>query len=420
MFHLHSLQFRQLPLHTAPPPWQQFFAGFLFLYALFCFPGSAPAQGKPGSQVFDPLSHRAAEARDADRLDEAVALYSKALTLRPRWAEGWWSLGTIEYDQNQYAQAATAFSKLVALQPKNGTAHAMLGLCQFELGKDQPALTNLTAADKLGVLKDEQLRKVAIYHLGLLQLRAKKFSAAKETLAQLARDHVSSKELTTAMGQAALLISPQEAPQEGTEGARIVDQAGEAEVLLAAKEFKQAGQIYDSLAQEYPTYPNLHLAFGRFLLNANEIDEAVGEFQKELQRDPNSVSSLLEIAAVRYRIDSPDGLKYAERAVTLAPHQPFAHYLLGLLRLDTSDPAQAIPELEIARKAFPSEASIYFSLGNAYTRVGRKAEGAKARAEFVRLSSQAEKHSGATLYDEQASDFSQRQLRTLDKEKPHP
>src|SRR5206468_12778050 len=65
-----------------------------------------------------------------------------------------------------------------------------------------------------------------------------------------------------------------------------------------------------------------------------------------------------------------------------APRIPFAHYLLGVLRLDTGNAAGAVPELEVAQKAFPNESRVYFSLGNAYARVGRKAEAAKARAEF--------------------------------------
>ncbi|MGH7744483.1 MAG: tetratricopeptide repeat protein, partial [Candidatus Dormibacteria bacterium] len=97
--------------------------------------GGASAQTKSPSPNFAVLSQRAAEARDADRLDEAVALYTKALALRPRWTDGWWSLGAIEYDQNHYAKAARDFEKLITLDEKNGTAHAMLGLCQFELGK---------------------------------------------------------------------------------------------------------------------------------------------------------------------------------------------------------------------------------------------------------------------------------------------
>jgi cytochrome c-type biogenesis protein CcmH/NrfG len=84
---------------------------------------------------FPRLSSQADAARGADRLDEAVVLYKKALTVRPQWAEGWWSLGTIYYDRNSYPQAARAFATLVRLKPTDGTAYVMLGLTEFELGK---------------------------------------------------------------------------------------------------------------------------------------------------------------------------------------------------------------------------------------------------------------------------------------------
>jgi tetratricopeptide (TPR) repeat protein len=108
---------------------------------------------------------------------------------------------------------------------------------------------------------------------------------------------------------------------------------------------------------------------------------------------------MLEIAAARYQSDSKDGLKYAEEAVKLSPKVPFAHYILGLLRLDTGDAEGSIPELEIANKAFPKEASVYFSLGKAYARLGRKAEAAKARAAFVRLNKDSAS-TGPTTYGE--------------------
>jgi Flp pilus assembly protein TadD len=123
---------------------------------------------------------------------------------------------------------------------------------------------------------------------------------------------------------------------------------------------------------------------------------------------------------VRYLVDSQAGLLYAEEAVKLAPGLPFAHYLVGLLRLDTGNAADAVPELEIAQKAFPNEARVYFSLGNAYARLGRKAEAAKVRKEFVRLNAQTAKQPGSNVYGEQPAGLSDGQLRTLDKEKPHP
>ena len=158
----------------------------LFVGPLCFFPGTAHPQTKPSSTTFAPLSKRAAEARDADRLEEAVALYTRALALEPKWEEGWWSLGTLEYDQDHYAKAALAFEKVIALNPAHGTAHAMLGLCQFELGKDEPALKNLLAAERFGIVKDEQLRKVALYHLGVLQLGARKYRDSHDTRVQAA------------------------------------------------------------------------------------------------------------------------------------------------------------------------------------------------------------------------------------------
>jgi tetratricopeptide (TPR) repeat protein len=364
------------------------------------------------SGTFSRLAESARKAGEENRLDEAAALYTKALALRPRWTDGWWSLATIEYDRDHYARAAHAFEKVIALDSKNGTAHAMLGLCQFELHQDDAALKNLLAAENIGVIKDQQLRIVALYHMGVLELRFGKYGAAKETFGQLARDHIRSKELTTGMGLAALLIKSQDAPAEGTPAASVVEGVGEAELFLTANDFDQAKQKYIQLISAFPDYPNLHFAFGRVLLETHENDQAIQQFELELQRDPKHVNSMLEIAVARQLVDPQAGLKYAEDAAKLAPSLPFAHYILGMLRLDTGDANGAIPQLEIALKAFPTEAGVYFALGRAYAKVGRKEDAGRARAEFARLNAQAAKQPvGPTIYGEQ--------VKSLDKELPH-
>ena len=370
------------------------------------------------SATFSELAEKAKRASSENLLDEAAALYARALAQRPRWKEGWWSLGTLEYDQDHYAKAANAFLKLLALDPRNGTAHAMLGLCQFELQQDDLALQNLVAAEKFGVVKDEQLRKVAVFQMGLLQLRALKFSSAKETLWQLAKDGVKTNGLVAALGQAALMIRPQDAPAEGTDGYRVVNRVGDAEVALATKDFDHARKIYAELNAEFPPYPNLHLAYGRLLLELHENDGAVAQFQEELQRDPENIHSLLEIAAVRYRVDSQNALPYAERAVKLAPQIPFAHYLLGAVRLDLGDAAGAIPELEVARRGLPQAAEIHFALGNAYARTGRKLEAAKARGEFARLNRLNSPQFGAPVHGETPSGLKQKELQSIETKRP--
>ena len=398
--------------------WQARLAVGLTTIVWLMLPGILTGEPQQKSDTFNQLAEKAKKASEENQLAEAARLYVRALAMRPNWAEGWWALGTVEYDQDQYAKAARGFEKVIALDAANGTAHAMLGLCQFELGKDESALKNLLEAERLNIIKNEQLRKVALYHLGVLQLRARKFGDAKESLDQLAKDGVRTKELITALGLGALLVRPQEAPPEGTNGASVIERAGQAEVLLAARDFQQAKKKYAELTSEFPDYPNLHFAFGRLLLETNETDEAIEEFQRELKRDPQNVNSLLEVASVRYLVDSQDGLQYAEEAAKLAPQRPFAHYLLGVLRLDTGNAAGAVAELEIAQKAFPNEPRVYFSLGNAYARVGRKAEAARAREVFSRLQAQETQQRGSTVYSGRPAGVSEGQLRTLDNGKP--
>jgi tetratricopeptide (TPR) repeat protein len=261
----------------------------------------------------------------------------------------------------------------------------MLGLCQVELKQDLPALKNLFFARQFGVLEDPQLRRVVLYQLGSVQLRSRRFSDAKTSFSQLIRDGIRSDEVTTGLGMAALGLPPARLPDKNTPGRDVVDRVGRAESFAALKQVDQAKQIYARLATAYPAYPNLHYAFGRLHLEAHELDDAVAEFQLELRNDSKHLGALLDIAAVRYRVDSSDGIQYAQQALKISPQLPFAHYLLGLLYLDTDRAAEAVPELEIARKAFANQSQVYFALGNAYAKLGRKADAARMRARFVSL-----------------------------------
>lgn len=90
------------------------------------------AKSAADSAEFKKLAARATEAREQDRLQEAAGLYEKALKLNPRWQEGWWYLGTLDYDANNYGDGVKAFRNLVGLNRENVPALALLGLCEFE------------------------------------------------------------------------------------------------------------------------------------------------------------------------------------------------------------------------------------------------------------------------------------------------
>jgi tetratricopeptide (TPR) repeat protein len=390
------------PLFLRPSPQKQFSLlsslGSLSIAAVTVLLLSHPAfpQSKPPAESFDSLARRAAEARDSNRLDEAVTLYKKALALHPKWPEGWWSLGTLEYDRNNYTSAASAFRQLAPLAPKNGTAYAMLGLCEFELGQDATALKHIEQAKTLEISSNPQLRLVMLYHDGILLLRAGRFQSAQMVFDGLCQDSVPNDEIVKSLGWAVFRISPKAAPPDGTPGAAVIQRAGHAACITAQKKYDQARKEYSELIAEYPSYPNIHYVFGKFLAESNDVPAAIAEFQQEIKNNPADINSRLEIAANEYKLDSAAGIPYAEQAIQLNPRIPFAHYLLGLLYLDTDNYQKAIPQLEIAQKSFPKDAKIYFALGSAYSRAGRKQDAERARTTFQRLNQQSAEHSNAS------------------------
>lgn len=331
------------------------------------------------------LSARADAARDGGRLNEAAALYRQALAKRPTWREGWWSLGTILYDQEAYGPAARAFRRLLAIDDENGTAHLMLGLCEYQLNRDDSALSQIRRAKDLGVKSDEQLVRVLHYHEAMLLLRKGQYEDAIEAAKPLVEKGVAGDELDTVLGLAALLIRPVDAPKAGTVESQNVLRAGRAERSRLAQQWDAAKAEYQALAKDAPAFPNIHYAFGRFLLLMANPDAAIEEFKAEIASNPRHVRARMQIAAACYRVDSAKGIPYAQEVVTIDPSYPFGHYLLGLLYLDSRDLPRAIQELETAARMVPTEPQFQYSLGSAYARAGRPKDAARARAAFTRL-----------------------------------
>ncbi len=366
---------------------------------------AAPAQkpaaprpaAKPASQAesFDALAARAAAARDADRVAEAVELYGRAVRMRPSWAEGWWYLGTLHYDKDRYAEARDAFTKLTALEPKNGPGFAMLGLCEFGLTDYRHALFHIEKGRNLGLGSSEDLIRVARYHSAILQTRFGASEQALRLLHALARaGGGEAPSMLDALGLAALRMPmlPAEIPEGKREMIRL---AGRAHVLLADRNRVEARKYFDALLAAYPNAPGVHYATGVYLL-AEDGEKALHEFEKELKLSPKDVSARLQIAfEYLRRAEYEKGIPYAEEAVKLAPDLFVAYNALGRLLLGAEKLDRAVSILETGVKLAPDSPETHFALAQAYARAGRAQAAARERAEFKRLEAlRREKQSG--------------------------
>lgn len=358
-----------------------------------------PTQTKTTPQKnaeFDQLVKQGDEARLAERLDEAVSLYGRALKIKPEWPDGWWYIGAILYEKDQYAQARDVFQNVVALDPARGPGWAMLGLCQFQTGDYQKALTSLQRARLQGVNDNSELAAVVRYHTAAIFIRIEQFEVAFDVLREFVRVGHYSPKVVEAFGLTLLRMPflPKEIPPDKREQILI---AGQAAYNMAARELSQARTAFDMLLSRYPNEPNVHYGFGVFLLT-QDADAALKEFQRELEIQPNHVPARLQLAFEYLKRDQyNDALPLAEKAVALAPKFFAARNVLGRILLELGQVDRSIKELEEGVRLAPSSPEMHFALARAYTKAGRKEEANRERETFKKLQDEQSKQRDAQL-----------------------
>ena len=334
--------------------------------------------------AFRELVRQAHEAREDSRLNEAIGFYRQVARMRPSWPEGWWYLGTLLYDLDRYAEARDVFRKLISIKPAGGPGWALLGLCEFRLREYDRAVHHFQRGRSLGVGGNKQFRYVTSYHTALLMTRFEKFEASFQILHALAREHYDSPKIMEALGLSVFRLPflPEEIPPDRRE---MVLQAGRAAALGAGYQPEEARRGYQELVARYPNEPNVHYAFGVFLL-VGEKDAALEEFRREVEISPSHLPARLQIAFLYIsRAEFSSAHPFAQEAVKLAPRSFSARNALGRILLGMGELKEAVQELEIGVQLAPDSPEMHFALGRAYSRMGRKEDAFREQAEFRRL-----------------------------------
>jgi len=349
---------------------------------------TAQTSAPKGPPAFRDIAQRAAAARDAGEIPAAIKLYQKAVRMNPAWQEGWWYLGSLEYDSSQYTQAATALRRLTSLNPKMSAAWALLGLSEFETHDFSNAFSHLQRSRALG--NTPELANVADYHLALLFNLRGEFEVARSLLSKLVLRDVKSEDLQVGLGLSLLRVPLLPAQLDPSKDALIHD-AGTIAGFLALREFEQADLAFRDLLKKYPGTPFAHYAYGAMLAARGREEDAEAQFQEESSVTPESGLAYMEWAFLEFRGQRyAKALPLAQSAVRLAPDSSMSHYLLGSILLGQGETAASIPQLELACRLAPASPEVRYSLARAYAKAGRGSESRREQAEFTRLQSKAE------------------------------
>jgi len=337
----------------------------------------------PAAPAFEDVKKQATDAREANRLDDAVALYREALKLRPSWKEGTWYLGTSLYGQKHYADARDAFRHLAILDPENGPAWGLAGMCEFELQNYPRALEYLSRSEAAGFGGKEELAFLVRFRVALLLNRSGEFERAMDRLIPIAAAGTYP-EVIEAMGLSLLRapLLPSEIPEQDRD---LYMRAGEAMNAFVTHDREGATRLYEELVTAYPDRPNAHYARAVFLMESDP-DKALLEFERELELNPSQPGALVQIAKLYLKQGAPEkALPYAGRAVKTAPNAAASHRVLGESLFESGKTSEAIQELQTAARQAPDFPQTHFLLAEAYKRAGNRLLASKEMAEFERL-----------------------------------
>jgi tetratricopeptide (TPR) repeat protein len=339
----------------------------------------------PLPDAFEELASQAATARAANDISKAIELYKRALDLRPGWIEGWWFLGTLSYDSDQYAGGKDALSHLVQLLDVRGApALAMLGLCEYSTGDYAHALDHIQNGLKISNGKLEtSMEAVARFHEALLLTKTGFYDSSLQHLFPFARAHSADTALTMALGLASLRLPL--VPEEVSRDRRDLVAEGGNATYLWMKGAEHAEDEMKALVAKYPNTPNVHFLYGSYLVD-RRADDAIAEFRQELRVDPLNPAAQAMLALQLYRVEKFDeAWSYANQSIEATDKLPKGQLALGLLLTRRGQTGDGIGHLRTACELEPGDFECHAALATAYSRLGRAEDARSERFASMQL-----------------------------------
>ncbi|MGA3132719.1 MAG: tetratricopeptide repeat protein [Terracidiphilus sp.] len=336
-------------------------------------------------QSFDQLLQAAETARDANRNDEAIWLFRRALEEQPESEQALWYLGTMLYEKEQYAEARDVLRQFATLRPDAGPAWALLGLSEFQLRQYSRALDHLQRAMAQGMGDRKELIQSVYYEVVVLLTRFERYDDSIVMLQRMLANGVADPALTEPAGLAALRLPflPAEIPPDRRE---LVHLTGRATLDVQTQHYEDAETEFKQLVTKYPNEPGIHYLYGAYLVQLHP-DESVAEFERELEISPSHVLARVRLAEqLISQHDFDRALALAQQAIKLDPKRASAHMLAGEALLAKGNAGDGIKELETARDIDPTVVRAHWDLLRAYIAAGRNEDADREKKTIEKLS----------------------------------
>ena len=134
---------------------------------------------------------------------------------------------------------------------------------------------------------------------------------------------------------------------------------------------RRAERILISWLNNHPEDDRVRLILASSFQQDNHNDKAVKEYELILQRHPDNIIVLNNIALAYHNVNDSRAIDYAQKAYSLNPESPQIADTFGWLLVQKDEPKRGLTYLDRALKMEPDNRSIKFHIASAYVRLGK-------------------------------------------------
>ena len=322
------------------------------------------------------------------RLDEAEAVYQKALMGEPDNAQALHGMGVLMVQWGHPDQAVPLLRKALASRPDYVQAQHHLG-CAFQaMSMSEEAVAAYEDAIRIDPAYADSWNNLGVVLAGtgrLTDAEAKlrhairlspDFAKAYDNLGMLLQQQGRLNEALRCYEQSIKLDGGTPESLENFRNALML--AGDAESYIARfeDELKQAVQHYADTVRQHPEVAEAHNNLGNALKEQQRYEEAITHYKQALAIRPDYTAPLNNWGVVLQEMERPaDAIAYYEAALAMVPEDAQVHSNMAAAMMELGRIDEALDHLEAAVFLNPEYQEARYNLSLALLNLGRLEEG---------------------------------------------
>jgi tetratricopeptide (TPR) repeat protein len=326
------------------------------------------------------------------RYEEAEKAFEKLRELEPRVAEVHANLGLIYFQERKFEEAVPALKRALKLKPGLVKSENLLAMSLSELGQYAEATAGLEKCFRHST--EVEIRRMCGLQLERGYAGVKHDAKAVEVALELNRLYPEDAEILYQTGKIygnLAFVTVQKLEHAAPES--VWKHLAAAEALESQGSYTVAIIEYRQVLALQPDRPGIHYRLGRTLLarsyqatSAQDVMDAAGEFERELEISPSNANAAYELGEIRRKDGKfEEAQKLFEAA--LQGHADFEEAHLGLASalLSLQKAEFALEHLHRAMEIDSGNEIAWYRLSQVQKALGNVAEQQKAMAEYRRL-----------------------------------